>query len=77
MRQNRRVEGVYMCVCVLGRCRMRNVFCGSICGRDRGGSLDLVITVGRWFLIRVEIERFQGVDRVSLMSSLIYSLELK
>lgn len=76
MRQNRRVEGVYICVCVLGRCRMRNVF-DSICGRDRGGSLDLVITVGRWFLIRMEIERFQGVDRVSLMYSLIYSLELK
>lgn len=50
---------VYRCVC---RCRMRNVFCGSISGRDRGGSLDLVITVGRWFLIRVEIERFQDAD---------------
>lgn len=52
---------VYMCVCVC-RCRMRNVFCGSISGWDRGGSLDLVITVGRWFLIRVEIERFQDAD---------------
>lgn len=46
----------YIYVCVLRRCRMRNVFCGSICEWDRGGSLDLVITVGRWFLIRVEIE---------------------
>lgn len=52
---------VYICVCVC-RCRMRNVFCDSISGRDRGGSLDLVITVGRWFLIRVEIERFQDAD---------------